>query len=487
MRRVVQSVRWRLQMWHALILLVVITALCVVVYRVAANEKVQRMDRDLRSFERTMFRYLLASPTGKEQPNPAEVRERLRNLQPDGAMPSAIRALFREGETGEPYFVAWDDDGIELFRSANAPHGIERPVPPATGNQDELIRMEDGRCERLRYPGRGMSSVIGRDMGRERDELTSLAWWLTLSGGGLWVCGLIGGWWLAGRAIKPIATIAGTASRIAGGNLAERIDLKDTDNELGRLSHVLNDTFDRLESAISRQKQFTADASHELRTPVSVILCETQRGLKRDRTAEEYRDILGTCQHASERMRSLVESLLILARQDEGSGENAKEPCDLAVIASEGVRLLQPLANERSIRIEADLSPAPMEGDPRALPLVIANLLSNAIHHQPAGGEVKIAVRQEGGRSTLEVSDTGPGMAPEHLPHVFDRFYRIDKVRGSAGGHSGLGLAIVKAIVERHGGTVAVVSEPGKGSTFSVSLPVPELQTPSNRPSSVVL
>lgn len=468
MKRIVHSVRWRLQIWHALMLLAAITALCLVVYHVASDERMRRVDRELRSFERTMFRYLMAQG-GKEVPTPAVVRERLRNLRPEGSMPNALKALFREGETSEPYCVAWDEDGSVLFRSANAPEDLMLPAIEDDGG--EMIRDENARREWFRLNPRGMSNVIGRDISRERDELARLGLLLALSGGGIWLLGLVGGWWLAGRAIKPIAGIGRTASRIAGGNLAERIIVKETDSELGNLSQVLNETFDRLESAIQRQKQFVADASHELRSPVSVILCETQRGLKRERSAEDYRDILATCHHAAERMRTLVESLLILARQEEDSADSALERCDLETITAETIALLRPLADERSIELTANLSSTSLIGNPQALQLVVANLVSNAIHHQPPGGKVQVRVGSEGDAVILEVADTGPGIEAAHLPRLFDRFYRVDKARGSAGGHSGLGLAIVRAVVERHRGKVEVTSEVGKGSVFRVTLP----------------
>jgi two-component system OmpR family sensor kinase len=449
-------------------LLGAITALCLVVYHVASDERMRRVDRELRSFERTMFRYLMA-PEGKEVPTPAVVRERLKNLRPEGSMPTALKALFREGEASEPYCVAWDEDGSVLFRSANAPENLT--LPQIEGNGGEMIRDENARREWFRLNPRGMSNVIGRDISRERDELARLALLLALSGAGIWLLGLVGGWWLAGRAIKPIAGIGRTASRIAGGNLAERIVVNETDSELGHLSQVLNDTFDRLESAIQRQKQFVADASHELRSPVSVILCETQRGLKRERSAEDYRDILSTCHHAAERMRTLVESLLILARQEEETEGSVIERCDLRSIAAEAVTLLQPLADDHDIELTTDFTSAPLVGSSRAFQLVVANLISNAIHHQPSGGKVRVRVTIEGDQAVLEVSDTGPGIEAVHLPRLFDRFYRVDKARGSTGGHSGLGLAIVRAVLDRYRGKVEVTSEPGQGSTFKVMIP----------------
>ncbi|MGC4013965.1 MAG: histidine kinase dimerization/phospho-acceptor domain-containing protein [Luteolibacter sp.] len=404
MRRVVQSVRWRLQIWHALILLVVVTALCLLVDHVAQEERTRRVDRELRSFDRTMFRYLTSN---QPMAGPEVIRDRLRNLKPDGSIPEALKALFREGESGEPYCVAWDENGVEVFRSANAPDDLQPPCCSQDGY--EFVRTEKGRREWFRMMPKNAGIAIGKDLARERDELVRLTWKLVFFGGGLWSLGLVGGWWLAGRAIKPISAIAGTASRIANGNLAERIDIRDTDNELGRLSQVLNETFDRLQTAIDRQKQFIADASHELRTPLSVILCETQRGLKREREPQEYKDILDTCHLASERMRALVESLLTLARQDGTASTLEPETCDLAAITRESVGLLKPLAEAHAIRLEADLNPASVGGDPRSLPLVVANLVSNAIHHQPSGGSVKVRVFTEDHHAVLEVSDTGRG------------------------------------------------------------------------------
>ena len=307
-------------------------------------------------------------------------------------------------------------------------------------------------------------------MSVDRAALRQLGLQITAAGALLWSLGLLGGWWLAGRAIQPIETISRTASRIAGGRLSERIDIAGTDNELTRLSQVLNDTFDRLAAGIERQRTFTADASHELRTPLTVILSETSRGLKRERNSEEYQEIISNCSHAAVRMRALVESLLLLARQD-GSPEPAREPVDLSIVAAESVRLLQPLADQHGIRIRTTLEPAICPADATAISIVAGNLLSNAISHQPAGGETTVVVFQRGGHAVLEISDAGPGIDAAHLPRLFDRFYRVDPARGPASGHSGLGLAIVKAIVENHHGQVEVESTPGAGSTFRVRLP----------------
>jgi heavy metal sensor kinase len=313
--------------------------------------------------------------------------------------------------------------------------------------------------------------VIGREISAEQSDLLRFSFLLALGGGAVWLAGLGGGWWLTGRALKPIDTIGRTASRIAAGNLDERIEIANTDNELDRLGHVLNDTFDRLSAAIERQKRFTGDASHELRTPVTIILSETQRALKRDREPEQYREILQNCRTAAERMRALVESLLVLARQDLPSSDVPHVPCDLAEIATGVADLLQPLADEHATKIIRELSPCPIKGDPHSLAMVVQNLLSNALVHPPAGGIVTVKTSASAEGCILEVSDNGPGISAEHLPLLFDRFYRADSSRQQTNGHSGLGLAIAKTIVEAHGGSISVESGGGNGTTFRAVFP----------------
>jgi heavy metal sensor kinase len=305
------------------------------------------------------------------------------------------------------------------------------------------------------------------------EELRRFALSLAASGLGVWLLGLLGGWWLAGRAIKPIATISATATRIAEGNLEQRISTDGTESEFDQLSRVLNDTFDRLHSVLKQQKQFTADASHELRTPVTILLSETHRILKRERTPAEYQDVIRTCHAAAERMRRLVEGMLLLARQDNDAAgpRTPAEACDLAAIARSSLEQLRPLAAERGIEVHAALQPAECRGDASALSILVNNLVGNAIQHHGSPGNVWIECGSAEGGVFLEVRDDGPGIRAEDLPHIFERFYRADKARGAAAGHTGLGLAIVKRIAENHRGGVVARSEAGKGASFRVTLP----------------
>ena len=298
-----------------------------------------------------------------------------------------------------------------------------------------------------------------------------LGFLLGVAGMGVLLFGLAGGWWMASRAIRPIENISVTAMKIAGGDLAQRINIADTNSELGRLAGVLNSTFARLEAAFAHQARFTSDASHELRTPVTVILSQTQTALAHERPAPEYRRALEACQRAAQRMRRLSESLLQLARLDAGQDSMKWESFDLSRLALECVGLVRPLAEERRVALRCELLAENCYGDAERIGQVITNLLTNAIHYNHEGGEIVLTAQGRDSAVFLTVADTGEGIPEEDLPHIFKRFYRADKSRSRAQGHVGLGLAISKAIVDARNGSIEVASRRGVGSTFTVGLP----------------
>lgn len=471
------SIRWRVQVWHGLILLVVIVAFCLTAYRLAWNNQFRRIDRNLVQTERSLIHVLMdssqtgqaADPTEKRQPfSPARLIERLRAGQL--SLPAATAAAFSGNQSGYAYFSLRDADGRLLLESPNVPGDLEFLPVPVKEFSDEL-RTRNHRREMLRSSPEGLRAVVGLDLGPEREEMRHFAWSLAAVGFGVWLLGLLGGWWLSGRAIQPIAAISRTATRIAEGNLKERISTAGTESELDQLSRVLNRTFERLHSAFERQKQFTADASHELRTPITILLTETQRILKRDRTPEDYRATLQTCQDAADRMRRLVEALLLLARQEADTISVHREPCDLATVLRETIAHFQPLATTRGIHLNADLQPAPCQADSTSLSILAANLVSNAIEHNRPSVNVTVSSGRTAEGATFAVRDDGPGIPEEDLPHIFERFYRADKARSSAPGHSGLGLAIAKTITDNHRGSIEVKSTPGVGTCFTVKLP----------------
>jgi len=376
--------------------------------------------------------------------------------------------LFDDADTNGFYYVVWSRLDAVVGHSTNAPTDI--PIPANAGSPGPIsTRLRDTfrECYLVTPPGEIL--LAGRSIGSELDDLRRTALVLTAIGGLILVFGLAGGWWLAGRAIHPINDISSAAVKIAAGDLSQRINLADTENELGRLGTVLNSTFDRLGAALEEQKQFTADAAHELRTPVSVVLTQTQTALNRERTAAEYRETVESCQRAAQRMRRLIESLLELARLDAGQEPMKRERVNLVSTTLDCAKLVQPLADQRKVHLYYEVPPLECVGDAERIGQVITNLLTNAVNYNVENGEVRIAGESKNGAAIITVSDTGPGIPPEDLPHIFKRFYRADKSRTA--GRSGLGLSISKAIVDAHGGALDVISESGKGTTFTIRLP----------------
>jgi len=283
-----------------------------------------------------------------------------------------------------------------------------------------------------------------------------------------------GGVFLAGRALSPIDRLTRVARQITAEDLSQRLDLRLPDDEVGRLARTFDDMIARLDEAFRRQRQFTADASHELRTPLTAIKGQAEVALQRDRQAGAYQDVLRAINSEVDRMIRLVGSLLTLARADAGRIPVAREPVNLGAIVTDAIEQIRPAAASNEITIL--LRPGDdirLIADEDLLLQLMLNLLDNALKYTPAEGSVDVAWGVAGKDAEVRVSDTGRGIAPEHLPHVFDRFYRVDAARSGTEGSAGLGLSISRWIAEVHGGSITVESEPGQGSTFTVRLPMP--------------
>ncbi len=280
-----------------------------------------------------------------------------------------------------------------------------------------------------------------------------------------------GGWFLVGRALAPIKRIADTAEAMSVSNLGLRIDVTRTEDELGAVATSLNRAFDRLQEAFERQTRFTADASHELRTPLTLLMAELEWAVARPRANGEYRQSLVTCLTAAQRMRALVEGLLTLARADVGAIEPPREPVDVKSLVEEVVAGVGSIATERGITLRVDGVASTVYGDPHRLRQLISNLCLNAVQYSSPGGIVTCSITTTGAMTRVEVSDTGPGVEAEDLPHIFERFYRASKSRSRAVGGAGLGLAISKSIAESHGGHLHCESIYGHGARFTIELP----------------
>ena len=450
-----QSIRWRLQLWHGLLLVSILIGFGVTAYQLESGRLSRRIDEELRQ----LLPVLVASQ------RPAGGQDRLArefSLSPEDA------ALFDRAGSGGFYYVVWlRHSERPVTYSPTAPRDLQMP-----DLMDTPVRFRGDSREAFSFPGPGDCVLVGRSVAADREGLHHLAWRLAGAGAGVLLFGLAGGAWLVTRALRPIGEISATAGKIATGDLTQRISTTDTDSELGQLAGVLNSTFARLDAAFTQQARFTADAAHELRTPVSVMLMHMENGLASGCLNEEHREAFEAGQRAAQRMRPLIVSLLELARLDAGQESLQHVPLDLTRLAEDGIDLVHPLADERGITIHfEDSSPCECGGDPDRLAQVITNLLTNAIMHNRAGGAVRVRVGRENGLARLSVSDNGPGISGEDLPRIFERFYRADESRTGTTGGTGLGLAISKSIVEAHGGSLDVSSEPGKGTCFTISLP----------------
>ena len=236
------------------------------------------------------------------------------------------------------------------------------------------------------------------------------------------------------------------------------------------MARALNEAFDRLSHAADLQRRFTADASHELRTPLATLRVQLDWALSRPRTPADYTETLETCRRASDRMTHIVDELLTLARGD-GERQAWREEVALASVVRDAIGLLQPMAAERRVAVEAACEPAYVMGDPARLGDAVGNLLKNAIEYNREGGRVAVKVWSDGSTAYVRVQDTGIGIAADELPKVFDRFYRADKARTRKVGGAGLGLAIAKRVVEDHGGSITCRSQVECGTEVIVSLP----------------
>jgi len=506
---IANSIRTRLQLWYGLILVVVLTGFGVTAYELERGHLFGRinseLDRRANLLADAMHHSGGPGPEGGRGPGggpggegPPFDRPPQRGFPGDGPpdgrpggsppvlqLPPQAAGLFDASDPNNFYFIMYGKEGGEVRRSTNAPPEplsftgptVVNPPPDdphPLGNRrppTHTFVIQGNRAEYKLDMPLGGSFVVGCTIAPELQALRLVALKLSVAGVVILGLGIGGGWWLATRAIRPIEDISAAAAKISAGDLAQRINLADTESELGRLATVLNSTFARLEAAFAQQQQFTSDAAHELRTPVTVMLTQTQLSLGRERSPAEYRQTLETCQRAAQRMRRLIESLLALARLDAGQEAMQHLKFDLATVIHDCADLVQPLAADRGVTVVLEASPLECVGDPERIAQVLTNLLTNAIHYNRPQGEVRVTSAVQDGIAIIIVRDNGTGIAPEDLPRVFERFYRSDKSR-TPGGH-GLGLSICKAIIEAHSGSLEVASEVGVGTTFTVRLPIP--------------
>jgi two-component system heavy metal sensor histidine kinase CusS len=408
--------------------------------------------------------------------------------RPDDATPLRQEAEWEWAASQHAQFSVriLDGDGRAVVETP----GMDKDVPPgifpaavaadAEPGKGLEVRTESGRSFRILA---AQAAVGGRadtyrviqvalDRTYEEDLLAGYRrnLWIVL-GAALFLCTVVG-YRIARRGLRPVAQITEMARRIRSSTLDERLAASGLPAELSALAATFNEMLDRLEESFNRLARFSADIAHELRTPVNNLRGEAEVALGKLRSPEEYREVLGSCLEECARLARIIDSLLFLARADSPECRIASEPLNVGRELSAVRDFYEAAAAEAGVTVQL-LCPEGIVADlDRTLfQRALANLVMNALNHTPAGGSVTLAADGEEGAVHVSVADTGRGIPAAHVPHVFDRFYRVDDARSSATGGVGLGLAIVRTIVTLHGGSVALQSAVGKGTRVTLTFP----------------
>jgi heavy metal sensor kinase len=459
-----RSIGFRLAAWYFLVFACGLAAFSVAAWFAMRASIYHALDHELRDRVRGVARFM--------------------NLQIASLSVPEIRDEFREHSVlgpGGDLFQVCDENGQWLYRSVplennnvpiSAPAALIAPLFQTLHVQGHPLRFYS---ERIVVNGKPYSVQVAATMHEAFEALDRFRLLLLFMTPVLLIVASAGGYWLSTRALTPVDEISRAAQRISIENLADRLSVTQTGDQLQRLSETLNAMFSRLEASVRRITQFTADASHELRAPVSLIRTTAEVAIQRkDRTAEEYYEALEEILEESERTSQVVDSLMLLAR-----GDSRKETLECVATDVRGVvrgaaEQGEKLARTHGLEFATSLpdGPVTVQADGDALRRALLILIDNAVKYTPRGGSVKVKLQANNGSAIVSVSDTGIGIAAPDLAHIFDRFWRADKARSREQGGAGLGLSIAKWIVEMHQGSIEVESQLGKGSTFHLRVPL---------------
>ncbi len=460
-----RSVRLRLTLWYVVLLAVILACFSAGVYIFLRTLLYDNLDDTIRNRAVT-FLEVLAYEDGR----PTLVDQR----------------PFDDPQAGESFVRVFDVSGTATVdNSAEAGHiavdanAVESALQGRSSTR--TLSTDDQSLRVLTVPiqqGADINGVL--EIGQSQEDvstaLRSLLLVLAIAYPVTLAAASAGGAFLAGRALSPIDRLTRRARKITAEDLSARLDSNLPDDEVGRLARTLDDMIARLDEAFRRQRQFTADASHELRSPLTTI--KGQVGLARSKPRDEaaYLEVLQIVEDEADQMSRIVDSLLTLARADAGHIVIVPESVDLGELINSVSEQMRSAAERKQITLTVDQGPSVViDGDDDLLIRLVLNLMGNAIKFTPDGGAVALGWGMEDSEATLWVRDTGVGIAPEYLDHIFDRFYRVDSARTQSEEGVGLGLSICQWIAEAHGGSISVSSEVGRGSTFTVRLPMTQL------------
>lgn len=460
------SILRRLTIWYSVSASAILLMLASLLYARIAGRLLEEDDRLLKD-KAGVVRALLAE---KPRDSVEIRREVVWELAPQRNLLLYVRVL------GEGATTALETPGM----ARSLPSDLF-PRPGASGREAAASQIEfNGRFFRamtVRAPGPegGSSQAIQVALDRTAEVRLLARYRRELAGILLLAVGAtaLAGYAIARRGLRPLARISDTARKVRASRLDERIEASGLPVEIAPLVETLNAMLDRLEDSFARLGRFSGDIAHELRTPVHNLRGEMEVALSRPRPPEQYRETLSSCLEECGRLSRLVDGLLFLARADSPETLIQREPVNLRRELETVAAFYEALASETGVALEVWAEPQLMASLDRTLfQRALGNLIENALAHTPAGGTVRLCGGAEDSAVRIEVSDTGRGIAPEHLPHVFERFYRADQARASSSaGRAGLGLSIVRRIAELHGGSAEIWSEIGRGTQVSLILP----------------
>jgi heavy metal sensor kinase len=461
------SIRWRLTLWYGAVLALVLAVFGGTVYLMMRHALTARVGAGL----------LMES---------AEVEQEIGRAGDGEHLKTWLQRRFAQ-HPGFDIQVS-TPRGEQVFRSGRIRDtGLPALASPPDPGQTAFIDRDLG-LGRFHISNRG---VVGPDgplvvqvaasLAQNDHELGELLAVLWLAGPLALAAALGGGYFLARRALAPVDRMTLETSAITAAHLDKRLEVGKQGDELDRLALTLNGMIARLERSFEETRRFTADAAHELRTPLSVIHNAAEVALSCPREAEQYRRFLEDILEEEERMKRLTEQLLFLCREDAGLLPELRHPVSLESLVRQAAEPMGEFASANGLTLTVSkLSPCRVAGDPDALRRLLFNLLDNAIKYTPEGGRVEVNCTCQNGFSELIVIDTGIGIPPEHIPHIFERFYRVDPARSREAGGTGLGLSICRVIAEGHGGTIRPESKESEGTRVVVTLPVLQPDAPVN-------
>lgn len=459
------SIRLRLTLWYAGLLGIALAIFTVLIYVTLLTVLTYSVDEALRLRASQLASRLL--PSGGM-------------LDPEELGPQLELSPLEEFAAPGIYVQVLDDRGRLVAASANLAGGQVPPDPDAVAaalnGTESLVTVTTGGGIRVRllttpvFLGRRTVGVVqvAQSLAPLETVMRLVSNMLVAVAVAVLVLAVAGGWIMARRALAPIQQVTDSASRIAAtGDFAERIPAPGTQDEMGRLINTFNHMIGRIQESFEAQRRLVADTSHELRNPLTVIRGNLEL-LRRDLDPETRLEAVVEAEEEAARMSRMVADLLLLAQAD-ARVPLGREPVRLHALVEEVGCQARLMANGRQVEV-GPLEETTVLGDRDRLKQMLMNLVENAVRYTPEGGRVSVGLRRQNGRAYLTVADTGVGIAPEHLPHIFERFYRADPSRSRTIGGNGLGLAIVKYVAEAHGGRVSVQSQVGKGSVFTVEL-----------------